>query len=392
MVDIVAEAGEEWIKVSTVTETRLLFDLAKAGWEGADLSSNSDGEEDGVVANGTHSNHSPASNASDNSDDDQGTIELLCLASDLQKASRAVRIRYKHPCIRFVLPKITEGHTPEIDNIISSIRATGATVQCGSPLPQHPNSPPQSSLLHNIFPHLLPNPHARLTPTLNIDCTILLALVSDLSHQPTTPEPWFHTAIRRQIDLEAKEKLLPNVLWPAMAGRDLVCTEEAAARMQEIVDSIGTEAERQRTTFLLGDDNENHPSTSPGTARHPFQHFSHYAVPSGFHIPIRIVNADVDLERLDPLKKAVAKQLTAINQSVFLYGWRHGVTTVSSNRTVAKVIEGVVEGELDAIAGGKAGRAAERVEPDGEEGCVGPDIWLCETARSLVGKEKGRRA
>ena len=377
LVDIVAQCGEEWIKVSTITETRLLFDLAKAGWEGADSSSNSDGEEDGVIANGTHSAYSQTSNASTSSDNDAGTVELLRLAVDLRKASRAVRIHYKHPHVRFVLPKINEGHIPEIDTVLSSIRATGATVQCGQLTISHPSSKPSM-----CFPGLLPNPHARLTPTLNIDCTILLALVSDLSHQSTSPEPWFHAAIRRQIDLEAKEQLLPSVLWPAMANRTLVCTEEAAARMREIVESIGTTEERQRTELLLRLD-------SLETARQKLQELSHYTIPSTFLVPIRVVSADIDLERLDPLKRAVAKQLTAINQSVFLYGWMHGITTVSSNRTVARVIEGVVDAEMD------VGESAKEGQLDGRrvrEELVGPEIWLCETARSLVGKEKGRRA
>lgn len=388
LVDIVAQGGEEWIKVSTITETRLLFDLAKAGWEGADSSSNSDGEEDGiVVTNGNYINRSPTSNASNDSDEDSGQIELLRLASDLQRASRAVRIRYKHPHVRFVLPKISEGHTPEIDNTLTSIRATGATVQCGPSPPQQPNgssSSPRDHLLHNIFPRLIPNPHAPLTSTLNIDCTILLALVSDLSHQSTAPEPWFHAAIRRQIDLEAKEQLLPSVLWPAMGGRDLVCTEEAAARMREIVNSIGTGEERQRTCLLLGDE-----ATNPSTTRQKFQELSKYSIPSDWNIPIRIVQASIDLEQLDPLKKSVAKQLTAINQSVFLYGWLLGITTVSSNRTVARLVEGIVEGVMEGAGAEEDGGGNQ--DGQGEDECTGPEIWLCETARSLVGKEKGRR-
>jgi hypothetical protein len=389
LVDIVAQSGEEWIKVSTITETRLLFDLAKSGWEGADSSSNSDGEEDGIVlTNRTHSSGSPPSNASNDSDEEGGQIELLRLASDLRKASRAVRIRYKHPSVRFVLPKISEGHTPEIDKTLTSIRATGATVQCGPSNPQQSNgtSPsPLDYLLDNIFPRLIPDPHAPLTPTLNIDCTILLALVSDLSHQSTAPEPWFHAAIRRQIDLEAKEQLLPSVLWPAMSARELVCTEEAAARMREIVNSIGTGEERQRTCILLGDD----ASLSPETARQKFQELSKYSIPSDWNIPIRTVKASIDVEHLDPLKQAVAKQLTAINQSVFFYGWLQGITTMSSNRTVAKLIEGIVEGAMEGVEA-EDDRDGHR-DGDGEDGWTGPEIWLCETARSLVGKEKGRR-
>ncbi len=329
------------------------------------------------------------SNASDDSDDDNGAIEILRLASDLKKASRAMRIRYKHPHIRFVLPKISEGHTPKIDNILSSIRATGATVQCGPSTLDQPNDSTTSSL-HTIFPRLIPNPHVHLTPTLNIDCTILLALVSDLSHQPTAQEPWFHAAIRRQIDREAKEQLLPSVLWPAMAGRELVCTEEAAARMREIVSSIGTTEERQRTALLLSDD-----SPSPETTRTNLQPLSHHPIPASFRIPIRIVNAGIDLEDLDPLKKVVAEQLTVINQSVFLYGWVRGFTTVSSNRMVARVIEGVVEGEFERVGEGQGqGQGEEGLDKvsDGSGGeLIGPEIWLCETARSLVGKEKGRR-
>lgn len=32
-VDIVADDGEEWVKVSTMSESRLLFEMAKKGWE-----------------------------------------------------------------------------------------------------------------------------------------------------------------------------------------------------------------------------------------------------------------------------------------------------------------------------------------------------------------------
>lgn len=32
-VDIVADDGEEWVKVSTISESRLLFEMAKKGWE-----------------------------------------------------------------------------------------------------------------------------------------------------------------------------------------------------------------------------------------------------------------------------------------------------------------------------------------------------------------------
>ncbi|MCJ1247738.1 hypothetical protein MMC30_004953 [Trapelia coarctata] len=377
LVDIVAEDGEEWIKVSTITETRLLFEKAKVGWEGADSDDDTEGElEDGgkVLANGAN----PISaNAWRDDDDDDDRVELLKTAEDLQKAARKVHIRYKHPRIRFVLPKITQGHSDAIDAIIASIRATGATVQCGSlslppsPTPQSTNGTSHPSPF--LWAYLLPDPLAYLTPTLNIDCTILLALVSDLSHSTLSPSPTFHRAIRRQIDLEAEEKLLPSSLYPAMANRELVCTATAAKRMREIVTQIGTDGEKLRTELLLGEGDAGM-GKSPQELRNAFQELSEYDVPPGWRLPIRVEAGDYDLARLPAVAKKVVEELTEINRSVFLWGWERGYTTVSSNRTVAKVVEGVVE----------AGQG------EGEE-VVGPGVWLCATARSLVGKEKGRR-
>ena len=55
---------------------------------------------------------------------------------------------------------------------------------------------------------------------------------------------------------------------------------------------------------------------------------------------------------------------------MFLYGWGSGNTTITSNRTVVKQIEGGLD----------------KYEDLNES--TWPSIWLCPTARSLVGKEK----
>ncbi|KAI4157499.1 MAG: hypothetical protein LQ342_008232 [Letrouitia transgressa] len=340
LVDIVAQDGLQWIKVSTVTENRLLFDLAKEGWEGA----SSDDERDGVAVGQDH----------DLEEDHR--IEVIRQADDLRKASLAHKVRYKHPSVFLILPKISPNPPSEIASIISSLRSTGATVRLGSGSP--------STDLSSIFPNLLPDQLCDLTATINIDCTILLALVSDLSHSSTNPEPWFHKAITRQIEREEKEHLLLESLWPAMIGRKLVCTEEAAQRMKEIVGCIGTVSERQRTNLILSST-----SLSPEYIHTEFAKLSTYAIPPDWNIPIEVVEAHVEMQDLPPVAEKVKMKLTKINQSVFLYGWARGWCTLSSNRTVAKLIEEIVNG-ADA---------------------TGPAIWLCSTARSLVGKEKGRR-
>lgn len=367
LVDIVAQDGQEWIKVSTVTETRLLFELAKAGWEGADGASDSD-DEDGLLVNGLEDCSIQDGVSTEHGDSrrnnrDDEPVEIVRQAVDLRKASLAHKSHYKHPSVTFILPKISQRPSADIVRILDSIRSTGATIHLG------PSSTPSS--LQSTFEKLVLDPFNNLTSTLNIDCTILLALVSDLSHCAATPEPWYHKAISRQIEIETREQLLPSIFWPAMAGKELVCTQEAARRMREIVDTIGTESERRRSDLLIHPSNVRQEKSSE-VLRNAFAELSHYDVPSHWKLPIKIVEtSDMDISRLPPVAGKVKTALTAINQSVFLYGWVMGWSTLTSNRTVAKQIEEIVEGE------------------EGEQ--MGPKIWLCGTARSLVGKEKARR-
>ncbi|KAI5263144.1 hypothetical protein E4T47_09105 [Aureobasidium subglaciale] len=260
LVDIVAGDGLEWFKVSLLTNNRLLFDKAKQGWE--DASSSEEEDEDGEEK----------TQDGKKEEDEDNDVPLVKMTKDLVRAAKEVKIRTRSPTITLVLPKLREGEVAEIDKILDQLRALGVKLLTSTSI----SSPPP---FNTVMPHLLTNPFASFTPTLNIDCTILLALVSDFSHCSVTTEPWFHRALTRQVEIEDEENLLPNLLYPALANAEL---------------------------------------------------------------------------------------------SVFLYGWDRGITTITSNRTVVKQIENVLAKE----AGG-----------EGEW----PRVWLCPTARSLVGKEKGRR-
>lgn len=372
LVDIVAEDGQEWIKVSTITESRLAFEIAKAQWEAADSSFSEDEEEDESNVDGTLNCKTKAE------EDDLDRTELVKVADDLLRASKAHRIHYQHPRIRFVLPKISSKPPPEIIPVLDRIRSTGAILDLGSP---EDSIDSIERLKTNIFPRLLPSAHPPLTDVLNIDCTILLALVSDLSYSANHPIlPTYNAAITRQIELETKEHLLPTSLWPAMGGKKLICTEKAAKRMREIVDTIGMPKEKSRTILMLCDHDGDYDEKKGAELRKDFASYSDYPIPSTWQLPIQIVPAacsDSDIssaiqaDRLPPVARQVAAQMTDINRSVFMCGWMQGVTTVSSNRTVAKQIEGIVEKE--------------------GSGAMGPEIWLREPARSLLGKEKERR-
>ncbi|PWY67163.1 hypothetical protein BO70DRAFT_382974 [Aspergillus heteromorphus CBS 117.55] len=364
-VDIVAADGEEWVKVSTVSQTRLLFEMAKKGWEGDDSDSDGEGEARTVLRN--------FDGDEDEDDDDDDQIELIKLAGDLRKAADATRVRYRHPRLRFMIPKIEEGTSVEIDGLLKIIRGYGITVVCGE------NAYGGTDAQRDLS-HLLPQPFKRFTPTLNVDCTLLLAVVSDLSHRKDiTQSPIHHRAINRQIEVEHDRPLLPTELWPAMVGHELVCTEEAARRMKEIVTIIGTETENLRMKILMGDAPFAECSTEDLLRK--YQELSDYEMPSQWKLPVKAVEAHSviasarDNGKLPPLCRKVEDILSDINYSVFLYGWAAEVATISSNRTVVKEIEAMVEKHRD-----------------GDEDLEGPLIWVCDTARSLIGKEKGRKS
>jgi hypothetical protein len=72
LVDIVAQDGLEWVKVSSVTEKRIIWDLAKAGW----VAESSDEESEDVEG-----------------DDDLDPEGLQKQAEALVKACQATRVR-----------------------------------------------------------------------------------------------------------------------------------------------------------------------------------------------------------------------------------------------------------------------------------------------------------
>ena len=426
-VDVVSEDGEEWIKVSTITQQRLLFEFAKAQWEDAESSGSEDDEEEKAKSFKMTMDR----------------IELIRTVDGLMKASRAHRVRYKNPRVRIILPKMTDPPPIGLLPLFDRIHSSGAILKLGEQIPSVPSA---EQNLQDSFTRLLPSPHPPLTDTLNIDCTILLALVSDLSHSSSLPIlPGYNSAIKRQIELETQDHLLPTGLYPAMEGKKLVCTQEAVDRMQEIVNTIGTPNERTRTALIVpGSDS----SPTGETLNSQLSALSDYPVPSTIRLPIVTVQAPINLEitsaisnkLLPPVAAHISEGLTAINRSVFMYGWLQGITTVSSNRGVAKWIESEVEKSIVQSGTTKkskkkrgkkdhseneheSAKSKENAVKDehkqqlanhthehhptnhdtsangtlnatGEKDTIpiiGPDIWVREPARSLLGKEKVRR-
>jgi hypothetical protein len=212
-----------------------------------------------------------------------------------------------------------------------------------------------------------------MSHTLNIDCTILLALISDISHQECPILDWYPGEVRAQIQEEAEEKLLPTHLYPAISSHPMVTTQEAVDQMNLIVQTLATDAEKVRADLLLAQGE--HANTSREELVAEWAKLSNHAMPEHFQLPIRVVKSDIDaiVSRLPAVATRLSDELGALNRAIFLYGWAEGLTTLSANRGRARQIETVLN------------------DHGLEEGEDGPHIWLCGESRSLIAKHGRRR-
>ena len=350
LVDIVAEEGMKWIRVSTVSEKRLLFDLAKLGWI-----NDSDSDDD----------MPDAQNNNWENEDDDDQVDIVKSARELAKAARANPIRGRPPKVHFVLTRIAVGKTAAIDAIIDKVRATGAVVECA-------NDIPAPVALQAVLPRLLLDRSRALSDTLNIDCTILLALISDISHRACPVLDWYPGEVRAQIHEEAREHLLPTHLYAAIGSHPMVCTKDAADQMNLIVQTLATDTEKLRADLLLGQGDRAQRSSAQLVEEWAAN--SDHQIPDGFALPIQVVEVNLDAitSSLPSVAGKVAAELGHLNQSIFLYGWAESVTTLSANRGRARQIDAIIN---------------EHGLKDGE---AGPHIWLCGESRSLIAKH-GRR-
>ncbi|KAL9088841.1 MAG: hypothetical protein Q9159_002877 [Coniocarpon cinnabarinum] len=318
LVDIVAEDGEVWIKVSSITPKRILYDCAKEGWgrfgeglEGSDAE-NEDQKTETSTPNGRDG-------STGDIERDVPEIPLLRSARDLVAAAKANRVRGRIPQVRLILPRISKGDSSEIDLLLHQMTKLGCTLTLS---PEYPSHEPN---LEDVLDAMPVNPMARLSTTLNIDCTILISLISDISHVSNLkPESWFNAMLLEQLKFESEEALLPNILYPVLKGRRLVTTEKAAAQCRVIVETIGNENEKKRCTVLLDCCKEEE-------ARKSLQQLSDYDVPADLLISIEVFRDDVVPVDAVPrshiserLLVAVCGKLSKINGSVFGFGWRTG--------------------------------------------------------------------
>jgi len=366
-VDVVAENGLVWIKVSTITAERVVHSLAKGGREDA-----------------------------------EGEVGLVKCVRGLVKASRCFRVQYLHPSVLVWLPNLRldgegeEGEPEEeeeggvaVRGFLKAIMAEGARVQLGSGVILGGEEDPTATTIdaftesNTTTSQSLQPPPAAVTATdtealqemvkplittsttINLDVTILLALVSDITHGPVPIQERFHPAIKRQLELESSGRRMGEEIYPLLHSRALLTTATAKKRFVEIVDIVGSPSEKERMRMILEGQVEE--GEWEGLSPYGLDDKSTGGGGGGgkweLRLPVRVIEDDWAPE--NQLQQRIVAKLSTVNRAVFVTGWKKGFTTITSNRTVAKTIKGLVE--------------------DGE---TGPDMFVLNTSRSLVGKAK----
>ncbi|KAH7368684.1 hypothetical protein B0T11DRAFT_66597 [Plectosphaerella cucumerina] len=374
IVDIVAGGGTEWIKIVTTTERRICYEMTDAGW---DWETSDDDEDD---------DEPPLPEDGDNE------VEVARAARHLVAAARLTYVEYRRPAVKIILSRITSGSNAHVDRLLRYVRTFGGdevelSIETAdqSPLLQAP--PPT---LDEALPRLISHdPFRDFTPTLNVDCSVFMALASDFSHMVMTPDNPLLRCKQHHIDANDEMEYGPRLLttmYPAMVGRDLVCTQDAADTFLKIAYDIGTETEqaRARILFKAADDKGDDTFSEEEDRRRriaELARLSVYDVPEDLRLPIRTVGTvtwddaqrlvnEGALPRVALVVGSMGSGLNAMNVSSFLYGWSASLTTITSNWEAAKRLRSVIEANRTA--------AEER----------GPHIWRIPFARKLLAKPR----
>ncbi|KAI0417573.1 hypothetical protein F5X98DRAFT_143214 [Xylaria grammica] len=341
-IDVVCDGGLSWHRVSSITNRRLLFDMAKEMLYCGD--------------------------SDDGAPQDFSDVPLVKLARSLKTISQGHQIRNSNPTPNLALPRIFEGEHVEIDNLLKFCRDMGVNVLCGNAMPPPPR------LSKALLLEMVPSPRRNITPELNIDTSVLVALTSDISHFRVTKESWFGQSQKDHVDLEIRDPLTPQ-LCSLLGHHTLVCTSEAAKSLARIVHTMGTATENARAQLLLTPDDST-------TRQQRVERFSSLSVhgdniPSDLQLPIRVVNVATDSNEdgcPSHLTVPAWEKLEVLAQpgrSVFASGWSKGLTTITCNVLAVKQLEKRLE-ELPSL-----------------DVSNWPSIWAFSSSRPLVGVPKG---
>ncbi|KAF9878867.1 ketose-bisphosphate aldolase class-ii family protein [Colletotrichum karsti] len=361
-VSAIVDNGHEWLRVLSTTERALLVQMAEADfpWDEPD-----DGDDDVELQ--------------EILGDEETQIEVLKCAQQLLAAARDIHGGYKHR-IRIVLPNVQRGRELAIDRFLRGVQSLGdenvsLALECAGEIQTPP--PPIETAIANLLDLGSADDSPPLTPTLNIDTSIFVALTTDISHSHGNQRKWRPKILEDVADEAEYGPRLVNSLYPILRGRTLVCTREAAETCLRMVYDASTDDEVARVEILLGQETlrgkqddkmaflervlrqDGWPLESEDEAYTEarrkkliaeLQKLSCHPVPEDLQLPIRIVEdfrrehvrEEVAKGTLPKVVLSVEPTLNETNCSSFMFGWRTGNTTITCNRHAVRRLGNLV--------------------------------------------------
>lgn len=334
VIDAVVDNGATWLKFMSISTRTLEFQVLSDGTD-------SDGEETGIS-----SSHS-------------------IFVETIIKIVNAAR--WNHcPHVHLVLPRLMEGESEVVDKVLRAARnmtdgqVVKITISCANSKVMTSKVPELSTAIPALVEGrelFVAEDCRRLTPAVNLDPSALTSLVSDLHHGPIPLQPqaqqdlvvYTLSALHNDNDIEEtglvpRNEILAKGLLPALRGRKLVCTKFAARYFRKLIGAISTSSEEFRASLVLPAEGEERPRDELVAE---LQKWSNVAIPHDLFLPIEIVDditADnverlVSSERLPPMALEVARDLSPLNCSIYLYGWANRMTTVTGHRGINRQVQ-----------------------------------------------------
>jgi hypothetical protein len=288
-----------FLKISTMDEKRLGHDLVRAQWDELD----SEEEDDGC---GT-------------TEDQGGFVAQIPMAVMARQLVSAAEIAGTTAIL--VLPYLAKGQDRGVFEYLDSI---GLRYRC-----QTDHSP-----LFDYAPGL---PSGKsLNQRIALDITTLLSVVADVCNMPphTIQYDKDTHAQLDQADWEARSPTLPNTIFPLLeTALELIAPPGVVAKMNKLLETIGSDTERQRAAILFGTSSITHESLLA-----QYQKLTIHTVPNTIPLPVKIVGVPANF--ISTLSSEEEDKLSAEATEVYNLAISHplGCEVTTANKQLAKVV------------------------------------------------------
>jgi Protein of unknown function (DUF1308) len=287
-------------------EKRLGHDLVRVQWDELD----SETEEEGDECNG------------ENDRDKEEYIAQIPVAVTARQLISAAEMAGTIPIL--ILPYLSKGQDQGFFKYLDSI---GLRYHCQSddypifdyapnvPTPQSPNIP---------------------SKRISLDITTLLSIVADVCNMPPHSIQYDKDTCAQvdQTEWEARAPTLPGTIFPYLETADeLIIPPSVRAKMNKLLETIGSDAEKQRAAILFGSATVTNESLTQ-----QYNHLTIYPIPSGIPLPIKIVPVPEDF--VSPLSDEDLDKLSVEATEVYNLALSipEGSEVATANKQLAKMV------------------------------------------------------